>query len=105
MSWETRGSRRRYTRSRRVAGKVVREYVGTGELAAQAAAADDAHRRQEQADRDARRVLDVDVEALDDLAELLAHAALLVAGYYRHDRGPWRKRRTPRAARTTPDPA
>jgi signal transduction histidine kinase len=41
MSWEVRGNSRRYTRSRRVNGRVVREYCGTGARAAEAAAADE----------------------------------------------------------------
>jgi hypothetical protein len=96
MSWEVRDGGRRYTRSRRVAGRVVRQYLGTGPRAAEAAAADDARRRQRQADRDAGRALDEAAAELDALADLFARAALLAAGYHQHDRGPWRKRRAPR---------
>jgi hypothetical protein len=96
MSWEVRGGRRRYTRSRRVAGRVIREYVGTGPHAEEAAAADDARRRQQLADRAAREALDADAAELDALAELFAYAALLVAGYHQHGRGQWRKRRVRR---------
>jgi len=98
MSWETQRGCCFYTRTRRVAGLQVREYFGTGGRADEAAAADEERRRQVQADRAARRTLDADVAALDELASLFAHAALLVAGYRRHDRGPWRKRRAPKTA-------
>src|SRR5215471_8660036 len=37
--------------------------------------------------------LDVSLDELNDLADLLAHAALLAAGFRRHKRGEWRKRR------------
>src|SRR4051812_11680136 len=102
MSWEPRRgtSRRYYTRSRRVGGRVVREYVGTGEHA-EAAAREDAERRaRREQERDASRAesdelctLDQSLNDLHDLAELLTQAALLVAGYRQHKRGEWRKSR------------
>ena len=41
------------------------------------------------------RVRDVDamLAQFDELCDLLFQAAMLVAGYHKHDRGPWRKRR------------
>jgi hypothetical protein len=97
MGWESRQrGGRYYTRSKKVNGRVVREYVGTGE-AAERAARQDAVARQE---REARRAVREELAALDapldDLAEvtdLLARAALAAAGYRRHHRGEWRKRR------------
>jgi hypothetical protein len=97
MGWE-RG--RYYTRSRKVNGRVVREYVGTGPAAA-AAAQMDAERRE----RRRQEALDLqqvkaDLDALDstigDLCEkidLATRAALEAAGYHQHKRGEWRKRR------------
>jgi hypothetical protein len=98
MAWETRcGRSRYYTRSRRVNGRVVREYVGGG-IVGRLGAAVDAHRRAERADeRAALAELDALVEELDALAELVARAALIAAGYHQHARGPWRKRRTRRS--------
>ena len=40
--------------------------------------------------------LDAPLNDLNDLAELLAHAALLAAGFHQHKRGEWRKRRVQR---------
>ncbi len=93
MGWE---KGRYYIRSRKVNGRVVREYVGTGE-AARSAARQDALARQQ---REARRAemaelaaLDAPLDDLAELTDLLARAALAAAGYRRHHRGEWRKRR------------
>src|SRR4051812_33802742 len=97
MSWESRPrGGRYYTRSRRVNGRVVREYLGTGPRAEAAAARDRARRRLAQAHRDARRALDADLGLLDAVAILLARADLVAAGYHQHARGQWRKRRVRR---------
>jgi hypothetical protein len=97
MGWD-RG--RYYTRSKKVGGRVVREYVGTGRVAELAAELDAIGRQQREAERAAWRTERAELEALDapldelnDLADLLAHAALLAAGFHRHKRGEWRKRR------------
>lgn len=101
MGWETRTrGTRYYTRSRRVGGRVVREYVGAGPLAemlAEEDAEDRAQRRHQRGGLDAERrrlsLLDAPAARLSDLADALAASALLLAGYRRHDRGDWRKRR------------
>ena len=101
MAWE---SRERgglyYTRSRRVNGKVVREYVGggvLGELAARMDAADRQRREEEkEAWREERESLEELVELIDELCqdvETLAQATLLAAGFRRHNRGEWRRKR------------
>lgn len=96
MSWESRNGRGRYyTRSRRRGGRVVREYVGTGEVGA-LAARNDSLDRQEREDMKAREAeadaLDVAVDDACRTIDLLAQAALIVAGYRQHHRGEWRKR-------------
>lgn len=101
MGWERRQrGGTYYTRSRRVAGRVVREYVGTGPLAELTAAVDADARAERAAARqrllvERQRVDTVSaaVSAVADLAEALARVALVAAGYRRHDRGQWRKRR------------
>lgn len=100
MSWErrTRGGRY-YTRTRRIQGRVVREYVGTGALAELAAAVDEAERAQTAARRAAVATERADAETLaasvDDayrLTERLLSAALTSQGFHRH-RSEWRRKR------------
>ena len=98
--WENRErGGRYYTRSRKVDGRVVREYVGAGPLAELAARADSLERERREGEAEARRAeeerldaLEAPVEALCEAAELLARAALVAAGYHRHKRGEWRRR-------------
>jgi hypothetical protein len=91
---------RYYTRSKKVNGRVVREYFGTGEIAEVAAQVDAVNRADREAEREARRAqqaelddLDAGVKELDELADLLARAALLAAGFRQHKRGEWRRKR------------
>lgn len=97
MGWD---KGRYYTRSRKVNGRVVREYIGRGEVAELAAQSDAINHADREARREARRAekakldaLDASVQELDELANLLARAALLAAGYRQHNRGEWRRRR------------
>jgi hypothetical protein len=111
MAWETRArGTRYYTRSRKVAGRVVREYVGRGLVGELAAREDEERRAQRLADlarrQEARRREEAEARALRDLVDGLDAAALALttatlgaAGYHQHDRGQWRKRREHRAAR------
>jgi hypothetical protein len=101
MAWETRnGKGRYYTRSERVDGRVKRTYVGTGELAEIAAGVDVLGRaaltkRATALERE-RQQLQARDDAIADLhadGDLLVRAALVAAGYHRHDRGAWRRRR------------
>ena len=97
MAWE---KGRYYTRSRRVAGRVVREYVGTG-LGAQLAAAQDEKQRQEalasrlalRREKEEVSELEASLDALDTLCAAFVTATLEAAGYHQHARGEWRKRR------------
>jgi hypothetical protein len=99
MSWEsrTRGGRY-YTRSRRVHGRIVREYLGTGPVAEAAAEHDHLARTKREWERSEthRERVAIDrreapVKALHDDIELLTRGALLAAGYHRHH-GDWRRK-------------
>lgn len=100
MAWE----RGYYYRVRRENGRVVREYVGHGWHAEIIAQLDELEREnasyEKQVAADALRKekarsdkLDINIDALDELADFVARAALIAAGYHQHKRGEWRKRR------------
>jgi hypothetical protein len=101
MGWETRqrgGSY--YTRSRRVNGRVVREYIGGGERGEYAAAADAIARERREAERadhtrERRQRDTVEAQLMSWYAAVDAHLhqALTAAGYRQHKRGEWRRRR------------
>lgn len=89
-----------YYRSRRVNGRVEKEYIGTGPLAELAAEADVLDRRQREeeakawrAEREQLETLEGLTEELCEAAELLTRAAFVTAGYRQHHRGEWRKQR------------
>jgi hypothetical protein len=100
MGWE---KRRRgglyYTRSKKVRGRVVREYVGGG-LLGQLAALSDAERRAKRkaeadewlAERTNLERADAALYTLCNQSDAMARGSLILAGYYRHHRGEWRKR-------------
>lgn len=105
MAWESRSrGGRYYTRSRRIGGRVVREYVGRGllgelaeredraerEARAQATAVRQQQRRRQQEEDRALREL---VIGIDRQAATLTAITLAAAGYHRPKRGVWRRRR------------
>ncbi len=101
MAWERRErGGPYYTRSKKVNGRVVREYVGGGVLGELAALMDAEERLQRGAEEAAWRE---ERERLEELAglvdesceavEAITRAALLAAGFRRHNRGEWRKPR------------
>ena len=101
MGWETRNGRGRYyTRSKRVNGRVVRAYLGSGK-AVEARAELDAldrqeRKRQEESFRAACERLDAAERAAAEfsaLVDTLAQGVLVAAGYLQHNRGEWRRRR------------
>ena len=89
-----------YTRSRKVDGRVVREYVGGGALGELAALMDAQERQRREEEAAAWRE---EQERLEELAglvdefreavETVARATLLAAGFRQHNRGEWRRRR------------
>ena len=100
MAWEKRKrGTRYYTRTRRVSGVYIREYVGcgvAGELAATLDAMEREQRaeakRQRKADDEALRALDGMLAGLHDTCDVVAKGTLASAGYYQHDHGEWRRR-------------
>ena len=97
MSWEqrTRGNRY-YTRSKKIDGRVVREYLGCGPAAEQAAAEDAARRAAQEATRAQQqelRLVERQVATLCALVDAQITAHLSTNGYHRHHRGEWRKLR------------
>jgi hypothetical protein len=100
MPWESRRGRGAYyTRSRKVNGQVVREYVGGGFAGQYAALRDEQERQARAAEREQLRAMqradaeaDAALAALIDATTTLARATLILAGYHRH-KGEWRRRR------------
>jgi hypothetical protein len=78
---------------------VTKTYLGTGLIGMLAAELDAEERAERQAKADAWLKARKDMEALDaeisawwNASSTLIDAYLTAAGYYRHERGPWRKR-------------
>jgi hypothetical protein len=99
MSWDQKrkDGPRYYYESRRVDGRPVKRYVGTGPRAERQARLDEECRQQRQAQRqvflgEMRRVAPAEdaLKELRLLTDLLARATLLLAGYHEH-KGQWRK--------------
>jgi hypothetical protein len=89
-----------YYRVRKVKGRVIREYIGAGEVAKLVARMDALERERRRLELLERRrakeelkALDADQDSLSESTELAARAALLAAGYHLRNRGEWRKRR------------
>ena len=100
MAWEQRGNRSYYYRSVRSGTRVTKEYVGGGRVASLIAQMDGIEREQqtqkrERAEFERQRWAALEGPALDldAVTDLLVAAAMAAAGYRRHDRGEWRRRR------------
>jgi hypothetical protein len=99
MGWEQRGTQWYYYTAERISGRVVKHYVGSGRVAELASELD----RLTQAERDSKVeserlaraeliALEESLRPLNELADGLVKAALVAAGFHRHQ-GKWRKRR------------
>jgi hypothetical protein len=100
VSWQVIGNRRYYYRHPKVDGRPRRVYVGTGPAAELAAAVDELRRlkraierRQLAGERTRLEGAGAALEAVCARTDVLARAALTAAGYHRHQRGAWRRRR------------
>src|SRR5688572_11594025 len=100
MAWEERGGRRYYYQSELVEdGRVVKKYIGAGEIAELISHADETRRRTREARRAQEReelermeALAAPVLEIDQAADILARAHLVAAGYRLH-KGEWRRGR------------
>jgi len=103
MAW-TNG--RYYSRSLWKNGQVVRQYVGCGRKADEAARIDAQTRAEmkrlrriaadiEQEERDRIKAIEEPLRELEGVCNLLMRTALVGAGFHQHNRGPWRKRQKP----------
>ena len=95
MAWEHRGHQQFYYKSRRVNGRVIKKYYGTGPRAQEAYLTDKQRqelRDQERATRKLIEALDSQTDTLNCITRTLVKAHLLLAGYHQHHRGDWRKR-------------
>src|SRR5262245_45344003 len=106
MPWQRVGQKRYYYRNLQISGRSVRRYVGTGPVAELAAAADELRKlkraieaRERQGEQVRHRQAEAPLLSLCGVTDVLTRAALVAAGYYRHDRGAWRRcrdfKRTP----------
>ena len=111
MGWETRrNGRRYYYQASRVDGRVVKRYLGIGELADVLGEFDAAEAQRRRLEADERRAQRDELDTLHrevgdacNLVEQLTRVVLLAAGYHRHDRGEWRKRRAAKDERQPAD--
>jgi len=100
MGWESRkGGGRYYTRSRKIGGRVVREYVGTGLIAELSAQTDEIERQERdqaqailKAERDSDRAQEAALADYCKAVDEVLTEALLAAGYHKH-KGQWRRKR------------
>jgi len=89
MSLEQHGKRKFYYRGKRVNGRFVKEYVASGAEAEAAAKRDQAERAQ----RVELNRIGVILDALRIVIDVMIEDQMIAAGYHRHDRGRWRKKR------------
>jgi|RhiMethySRZTD1v2_1073278.scaffolds.fasta_scaffold4489335_1 hypothetical protein len=101
MGLEIRGQKKYFYRSRRMNGRVVKEYLGSGERA-------ESNARQDAEFRVLRKQIEKYARTLDEierLNNLFIEAWMLAAGYHKPNRGPWRKRRIPKSSEPPKAPA
>ena len=99
MAWETRGKRDYLYRKKRVNGRVVSEYIGTGYQAELVARLEAIESQQAELVRDAERnehhqqaTIDAEIKQHGGRLRHLVNAVLVAAGYHQHKRQ-WRKKR------------
>jgi hypothetical protein len=101
MGWESRRGQSRYdTRSRKVNGRIIRKYVGTGQIGELASQQDAEARAQRLAERERLQheaarwaSATTPLTELSQVVDGLTAATLITAGSHQHHRGARRKRR------------
>lgn len=98
MHWVQRGNRSILYRSTKRNGRVIKEYLGRGELADMAhkvhlLTADERDRQEVQLNRERERIEHAQrlTEDFGRLVHVLFRAAMIIGGYYRHGKK-WKKR-------------
>jgi hypothetical protein len=102
MGWERRGKKCYYYRSKWVNGRVVKEYLGDGPAALEAAR-QDAEAASQRAERTFEQVklaaelaaLEALFDAMDAECDAQVIPAMAAKGYHKY-RGVWRKKRKPK---------
>src|ERR1044072_473545 len=99
MGLEARRGKFYYYEKRRIGGRVVSEYMGSGMLAllAQRYAQDEAEKKAAERQRFKRKqaefaALDTELDRLFEWVKTLSTSELVSSGYHQH-KGQWRKRR------------
>ena len=99
MSWVQANGKAYYYRAWKRHGKVVRQYLGSGPEAHEAALEDVRRRQERERKREVLRATrqhwkdkDQVVQDVADRIRILFHAAMTATGFYQHDRGEWRRR-------------
>lgn len=99
MGWEKRGQKRYYVRKKRVNGRVVSEYVGSGEVGRLAELVDEQAREERRQAKERERAQKAQLKQIDDAIsqfsdeiKQLVGQVLQANGYHQH-KGQWRKRR------------
>ena len=107
MAWEQRGNRSYYYSAEKVNGRVEKRYLGSGPVAQAVARLEQMDRDHKEDDaRPLRRelsrldALDTLMAAFHDAVEHEVNETLTRAGYHRHDRGAWRRKRRARQEET-----
>lgn len=100
MGWEMRNGRLYYYQKVREGGKVISRYLGRGELAvligqfeANSHSVLTAARSFREHEQERAKAKEAELAAYYAEVEAVFQGAMIEAGYHRHKRGEWRKRR------------
>ncbi|MFH1698776.1 MAG: hypothetical protein ABH882_06940 [Candidatus Omnitrophota bacterium] len=99
MAWEARGNNIYYYRKKRIARRVISEYVGRGEMAREIALMDLAERKERynrimiiRQQREEFGLFDNQVVRVNLFVSKMVVAFLIITGFHKH-KGQWRRQR------------